>query len=163
MRIVLVAVDRGTAAEIEGLLGDAGWVFEMYRVESEGELQHFFRSGISCDAAIAGYSLSSFGGIWALRLLGELAPGLPVILAAGRIGEEAAVEAVRAGAADVVFLDNLGRLPAVMEREVRDRRQMRAAGRRALKPVRPPVPGAQGEPPSGSMRARSSSIRKSRA
>jgi signal transduction histidine kinase len=45
---------------------------------------------------------------------------LPFILVSGTIGEEAAVEMMRAGAGDFVLKDRLGRLVPAIERELRD-------------------------------------------
>ncbi len=62
----------------------------------------------------------------------DLAHGAPVIVLVNTIGEEAAAELVRAGAASVVSFSRLTRLPAVLEREVRMRKDADAERHRLL-------------------------------
>ena len=79
---------------------------------------------------ISDYELPGFGGLEALALVRKKDPDLPVILLSRGIGEEAAVEAIKAGASDCILADHLDRLPAAVERELRDselRRSRRTA------------------------------------
>ena len=55
-----------------------------------------------------------------LRDLREYDRSLPLVIVAEPREEEAAIEAMRAGARDYVVLDHLNRLPAVVERELRE-------------------------------------------
>src|SRR5258705_9440541 len=77
---------------------------------------------------ISDYSLPSFDGDTALRIVRERNPDLPFIIVSGRLGEEAAVESVRAGATDYVLKQRLSRLGpsvrrALAETEERIRRR----------------------------------------
>ena len=77
---------------------------------------------------ISDYSLPSFDGNTALRIVREKYPDLPFIIVSGRLGEEAAVESVRAGATDYVLKQRLSRLGpsvrrALAESEERIRRR----------------------------------------
>ena len=56
----------------------------------------------------------------AIELVHETGLDLPFILVSGTIGEEAAVDAMRAGAHDYVLKDRLARLAPALEREIRD-------------------------------------------
>jgi hypothetical protein len=77
---------------------------------------------------ISGYPESS--GMWAGggRRSSLLEP-LPFILASGTVGEDVAVEAMKAGAHDYVLKTNLTRLPLAIERELRDAETRREAKR----------------------------------
>ena len=77
---------------------------------------------------ISDYYMPRFRAPDALRLLRELGYDLPFIVVSGRIGEDVAVETMRAGAYDYVMKDNLARLCPTMERgldEAEERRERR--------------------------------------
>ena len=61
-----------------------------------------------------------FGAPQALALVGELAIDVPFIIVSGTIGEETAVESMRAGARDFVVKDKLARLVPAIGRELRE-------------------------------------------
>ncbi len=81
------------------------------------------------DVILSDYMLPQFNGMKALSLAKELSPDEPFIIVTGSINEQTAVECIKAGAADYVTKDHLGRLvPAVQgalekkrEREERER------------------------------------------
>jgi len=82
------------------------------------------------DVVVSDYSMPHFSALAALALLQESGLDLPFIIVSGAIGEETAVEAMRAGAFDYVNKSNLARLIPVIERELRDaeaRRERRRA------------------------------------
>ena len=81
------------------------------------------------DIVIADYSMPRFSGMDALRLLQESRLGLPFIIVSGAIGEDVAVEAMRAGAHDYVMKDNLARLTPAVRRELRETETRRARKR----------------------------------
>ncbi|WKE65761.1 EAL domain-containing protein [Gallaecimonas kandeliae] len=66
------------------------------------------------------FTMPTFNGLDALRVVRELDPDVPFIFVSGTIGEERAVEAVKSGAQDYVLKGHLGRVPAVVSRELRD-------------------------------------------
>lgn len=72
------------------------------------------------DLVLADFELPGFDGFAALELVRRSDGDVPCVVVSGRIGEEVAVEAMRAGAADFVPKDRLGRLVPVVERELRD-------------------------------------------
>jgi PAS domain S-box-containing protein len=94
-------------------LSEAKLDFAFERVERHEEVVVALRS--SCpDLVITDFGLPDTDGIAVIRLVEELAPGVPVIVLAGSISEETAVECIKAGAADYVLKDRLLRLgPAV--------------------------------------------------
>jgi signal transduction histidine kinase len=72
------------------------------------------------DLVLADYLLERFSAPEAFRLLQERGLDLPFIVVAGSVGDEAAVEALRAGIHDYVVKDNLSRLVVTVERELRE-------------------------------------------
>jgi PAS domain S-box-containing protein len=83
------------------------------------------------DLVIADHSMPSFSSSAALELLrGKGFADLPFIIVSGQIGEQVAVEAMKAGAQDYLMKDNLARLNTAIERELREaegRRERRRA------------------------------------
>jgi DNA-binding NtrC family response regulator len=82
------------------------------------------------DVIISDWSMPKFSATESLRLLRETGADIPFIIVSGTVGEELAVEAMRAGAQDYVLKDRLTRLLPAIEREVREA-QMRESRRRA--------------------------------
>lgn len=80
------------------------------------------------DVVLSDHSMREFSSLEALRLLREHDPDLPFIIVSGTIGEDSAVDAMRAGAQDYVLKHNLRRLGPAVARELREaenRRQQR--------------------------------------
>src|SRR3989449_2775141 len=77
------------------------------------------------DILVADYSMPHSSGTAALALVRERGLDLPFIFVSGTIGEDTAVEAMRAGAQDYVTKGNLKRLLPAVERELRDARERR--------------------------------------
>jgi PAS domain S-box-containing protein len=96
---------------------------------SESRLEHemtsvgsgeAFRAALedeSIDILLAGYTP---GGRMALELARKVRPGVPFIFVSGTLGEEAAVEALRSGAADYVLKHRLERLVPAVRRATRE-------------------------------------------
>lgn len=74
------------------------------------------------DLVISDYYMPSFTGLAALALLQERELDVPFIIVTGSVGEDIAVEAMRVGASDYLLKDNLTRLAATVERELREAR-----------------------------------------
>jgi len=72
------------------------------------------------DIVISDYSLPEYSGMAALADLQATSKYIPFILISGSIGEAVAVTALKAGAQDYVLKGDLTRLPAAVEREVRE-------------------------------------------
>ena len=72
------------------------------------------------DVILADDHLPTFDGREALALSTEHAPETPFIFVSGTIGEEVAVERLKAGATDYVLKQKLTRLPAAIARAIRE-------------------------------------------
>ncbi len=106
---VLIAEDN--PSDVELMLRDlrrAGFVPDCRRVETEAEF--IANLDPSIDIILSDYSMPQFSGMRALELANQYQPDIPFIIVSGSIGEETAVEAMRAGAADYLLKDRLTRL-----------------------------------------------------
>jgi two-component system, cell cycle sensor histidine kinase and response regulator CckA len=80
-------------------------------------------AGREYDLVLADYRLPDWTGMDALRELRRLGFDIPLILVSGTLGDEGAVECVKAGAADYVLKEgNLARLPVAARRAVEEKR-----------------------------------------
>jgi PAS domain S-box-containing protein len=82
------------------------------------------------DIVVADYSMPLFSGLEALAMTKHHNPDLPFILVSGRAGEDAAVQAMKAGAQDYFLKGRLDRLALAVERELGEaetRRERRRA------------------------------------
>ena len=78
------------------------------------------------DIVISDYVLPTFSGLHALAVLKDSGLDLPFIIVSGNIGEDIAVEAMKAGAHDYIIKGNLSRLVPAVERELREAGTRRA-------------------------------------
>lgn len=107
---------------------------EVHQVDSAAGLSQALARG-GWDLVIADYQMPSFTGIEALKMVRAARLEVPFILVSGTIGEETAVEAMRAGAHDYLLKGHLARLPVAVERELREaelRRERSRSERAAL-------------------------------
>ncbi len=68
------------------------------------------------DIILSDYSLQGYTGLAALKYLNKKQYQTPFILLSGAIGDEPAVEIMKAGAFDYVLKDQLGKLPVIIDR-----------------------------------------------
>jgi two-component system, cell cycle sensor histidine kinase and response regulator CckA len=78
-------------------------------------------AGHEYDIVLADYGLPNWTGMEALRELRRLGFDTPLIVVTGELGDERAVECVKAGAADYVLKGNLARLPIAVDRAVAEK------------------------------------------
>ena len=84
----------------------------------------------SPDLILSDFSLPKFDGKAALELLKASGMEIPFIIVSGCIGEEMAVECMKAGAADYLLKDRLGRLPHAVAQAL-DRKRLLEEKRQA--------------------------------
>ncbi len=72
------------------------------------------------DLIISDYLMPRFSGVVALKILTESELDIPFIIVSGNIGEDIAVNAMRAGAHDYIIKGNLARLIPAVDREMRE-------------------------------------------
>ena len=103
------------------------------RVENAQEMEEALDRG-GWHLIISDYLMPGFSGLAALQLLQRRGIDLPFIMVSGQMGEEAAVEAMRAGAHDYLVKDRLARLIPAIKRELAEAvvRRERSSAERAL-------------------------------
>ncbi|HWG70199.1 MAG TPA: EAL domain-containing protein [Steroidobacteraceae bacterium] len=117
---LVVVEDSPTDAELLARnLNKAGLDVVIHRVDTEPDFVAAL-SSVQPDLILSDFSLPQFNGLRALEVAVEHAPETPFIFVSGTIGEERAIDALRRGATDYVLKTNLSRLPAAVERALRE-------------------------------------------
>src|SRR6202050_2795314 len=75
------------------------------------------------EVVLADYNLPTWKGMEALKVLRSEGLDIPLILVSGALGDVTAVECIRQGATDYVLKDGLARLPEVVRRALREKRE----------------------------------------
>ena len=78
------------------------------------------------DVLLADCKLPGFSGAEALAYVRHVHPEIPVVIVTGTLGDEAAIELLKAGAKDYVLKGNLLRLPSAVERAITVEQGIRA-------------------------------------
>ncbi len=78
------------------------------------------------DVVLSDFTLPGFSGPAAFELFKASGQDAPFLVVTGTIGEESAVALIKSGVSDFLLKDHLLRLPAVIERELRECRGRRA-------------------------------------
>jgi two-component system cell cycle sensor histidine kinase/response regulator CckA len=137
LRVLLVEDREDDALLVLDELRRGGFSVTHERVET-AEAMRAALTEQTWDVIVSDYSMPVFTGIRALEVLHESGLDIPLIVASGTIGEETAVAALKAGAADFFSKDRLVRLVPAVERELReaDGRRRRRHAEDALESVR---------------------------
>jgi PAS domain S-box-containing protein len=139
LRVLIVEDFEDDALLLLRELRNGGYSPDFERVDTHeamsAALEHRTWDVVLCD-----HSMPKFSSTAALQLLRESGfPDLPFIIVSGRIGEDAAVAAMKSGAQDYIMKDNLTRLNSAIERELREaegRRERRRAEENLLRSER---------------------------
>jgi signal transduction histidine kinase/DNA-binding response OmpR family regulator len=134
IRVLIVDDSSDDAELVAEELRSAGYQPQFERVDTAQKMSAALDRG-GWDAIIADYKMPGFSCLAALKLMQERNIDVPFIIVSGAIGEETAVEAMRAGAHDYVLKQNLTRLPAAVTRELREA-QIRHERRQAIDAIR---------------------------
>src|SRR5438128_1813881 len=117
---VLLVEDAPDDAELLLLgLQRGGFAPTWLRVETPEEMRAALASQ-PFDIILSDYTLPQFSALAALALAKEVASGVPFVVVSGTIGEDLAVETMRAGANDYVLKRTLARLGPAVRRELRE-------------------------------------------
>lgn len=113
---ILILEDEPTDAELmERELRKAGIDFVSRRVDTKDAFIQALEE-FRPDVVLADYKRPNFGGLTALKIVRRTHPEVPVIIVTGMLGEELAIELLKAGAKDYVLKDNLARLAPAVQR-----------------------------------------------
>ena len=118
---VLIVEDSEDDAELLVLeLERGGYQIIHQRVDTKAAMENSLNNPKPWDIVLADYSMPHFSAIAALDILREQELDLPFIIISGKIGEETAVKAMKAGAHDYLIKGKLARLLPAVERELRE-------------------------------------------
>jgi hypothetical protein len=132
---LLILEDSSADAELEvAVLEEAGYTCRCDRVQTRDEFVARLQAG-TYDLILADYSLPAFDGLSALKLVQAQGLDVPFILVSGTVGEETAIESLKAGATDYVLKPRLNRLMPVVQRALveRDEHHQRQQAEAALR------------------------------
>src|SRR6266571_1270786 len=132
---LLILEDNAFDAELEvGQLQAAGYDCDWLRVQTREDFEACLDRP-DFELILADYNLPSFDGLSALGLMKERGLEIPFVLISGTLGEERAIESVKAGATDYVMKERLERLAPVVARALNDRLEL-VKGRAAQQALR---------------------------
>ncbi len=134
LRVLIVEDSEDDAALLERELRRGGYEPVAERVETAKTMAAELKRQ-DWDIIISDYVLPSFSGLEALNAVKEAGLDLPFIIISGKIGEDTAVEAMKAGAHDYIMKDRLTRLIPTIQRELKEAR-IRGARRLAEEALR---------------------------
>jgi PAS domain S-box-containing protein/diguanylate cyclase (GGDEF)-like protein len=117
---ILLAEDSETDAElVQRELKRGGLDFRIRRVQTEPDFRRELGE-LRPHLVISDFSMPQFSGRTALAITRESGADTPFIFISGTIGEDVAVDMMRAGADDYVMKNNLARLLPALKRELRE-------------------------------------------
>jgi len=125
IRVLLVEDSEDDAELVLLELQRSGFEVTWQRVERAEEMLLALDTA-EWDIVLTDHVLPQFSSEQVLHLLAVKGCDIPCIIVSGMLGEEMAVAAMRTGAADYMLKDNLVRLGAAVEREVREFKDRRA-------------------------------------
>src|SRR2546425_4901308 len=118
---LLILEDNAFDAELEvETLRAAGYDCDWRQVQTREEFEASLDRP-EFELILADYNLPDFDGLSALGLMKERGLEIPFVLISGTLGEERAIESVKAGATDYVMKERLERLAPVVARALNDR------------------------------------------
>lgn len=124
LRVLLVEDSENDAELVLREVRRGGFDVRHLRVQTAGAMREAL-SQQTWDVVLSDYSMPDFSAQGALGILRETTLDLPFIIVSGTIGEETAVEALKAGAHDFMAKSRMARLVPAIERELAE-----AEGRR---------------------------------
>jgi signal transduction histidine kinase len=131
LRALLLEDNEYDALILTRHLKQGGYELDFERVETAATFEEALDRG-GWDLVFADYVLPGFSGLAALEAVQKRELDIPFIIVSGKIGEETAVKAIKAGAHGYVLKSNFVRLASVVDRELRAS-QVRQDHRRAEK------------------------------
>src|SRR2546429_106341 len=123
---ILLAEDSESDAElVQRELKRGGLDFQSRRVQTETDFRRELDE-LQPHLVISDFSMPQFSGPKALAIARESQADIPFIFISGTIGENVAVDMMKAGADDYVMKNNLARLLPALKRELREAEVRRA-------------------------------------
>lgn len=124
LRILHLEDDPADAELIAATLAADGIVCNCTRASSRAQ----FVAALDqpWDLILGDFAIPGFDGVSAQQIARERRPDTPFLFVSGTMGEEVAIERLKAGATDYVLKQRLGRLPAAVRRAMDEAQERRA-------------------------------------
>jgi two-component system cell cycle sensor histidine kinase/response regulator CckA len=119
LKVLIVEDSKDDAELLLHALRHAGYDPAAVQVQSAQAMRTQL-SKRSWDLVISDYVLPGFGGMAALKVLQETDEDTPFIIVSGKIGEDVAIEALKAGANDYLLKDRLSRIGPAVDRALKE-------------------------------------------
>ncbi len=117
LRVLIVDDSDDDTNLIVRKLRSGGYNPEWERVDTYDAMKSALEK-MEWDVILCDYKMPSFSAPAALKVAQEINPNIPFIIVSGAIGEETAVEAMKAGAHDYLMKDKLAKLSVAIKREI---------------------------------------------
>lgn len=118
---ILHLEDNNLDAElINNILENEGFDFDIRRIETKEQFILEIENN-AYDLILADYMLPAFDALTALKILQEKKIDVPFLVVSGVIGEEFAIDSIKAGVTDYVLKNRLARLGPSVKRIIEDR------------------------------------------
>ncbi|MBC8181349.1 PAS domain S-box protein [candidate division KSB1 bacterium] len=115
LKVLLIEDSKDDTLLIIDYLKQSDKEIKFERVETAKEMESALKK-TSWDIIYSDYFLPDFNGLDALKLLKKNKVEIPFVVVSGKIGEEKAVEIIKAGADDYIMKDRLARLLPATEK-----------------------------------------------
>lgn len=119
LRVLLIEDCAADADLLVKELGRGGYDLSTTRVQTADAMRDALQRD-SWDLVISDYRMPTFNAPEALEVLKSTGYHIPFIIVSGTVGEDTAVDALKAGASDFLSKNNLSRLLPAIDRELRD-------------------------------------------
>lgn len=120
LRVIVVEDNPDDAALLLRELRRGNYDPQPELVDTLEGLEAALKQANAWDLVISDWSLPTFNGLAGFRMMREMGLDLPFIIVSGTIGEEHAVEALKAGVNDFMTKGRYARLIPAIERELRE-------------------------------------------
>lgn len=119
IRLLLVEDSETDAELLLHQLEKGGFTVSHKRVQTAEDMKRALRQD-KWDIVISDFVMPEFDGLSAWKILRKSGLDLPFIIVSGKIGEDAAVDAMRSGVHDYIMKSNMKRLIPAVQRELAD-------------------------------------------
>jgi PAS domain S-box-containing protein len=131
---VLLLEDNPRDAKLTTSVLEAGGYTLQYEVTDSPEVFRERLEKADYDVILADFNLRNWTAIDALETLKQSGKDIPLIVVTGSLGDEAAVECIKQGAADFVLKDRPARMPSAVQRAL-DEKRLRTENKRAFEAI----------------------------
>lgn len=118
LRVLIIEDSEDDALLVARALRQGGYDPMLRRIEDASSLEEALQH--PWDLVISDYTMPSFSTPQALRLLQRKGVDIPFIMVSGTVGEDRAVQVMKAGAHDYIMKEQLSRLVPAVRRELRE-------------------------------------------